>query len=250
MSAKINVNWHLAHPMPSNPSLDQRIAWHLEHRQACACREIPKKLLAEMHSRRIPIPQGPLPLTKAKELDFAPLDSPNPKIKFAFAKELINISLQSPETLYPHFSRWSMWLDSENQVLKWTAIDIIGRLAAIDQAGKVESEVPKLLELLHAGHLITTAHAIFALGEIARQVPGLRPLIIQELIAVGDGTFESPECREIAIGKVMEVLIKFLPEIQDSPIAFSLIQRACNSPRAATAKKGNKLRHQLSINTR
>jgi hypothetical protein len=47
----INAVWHKAHPMPPKASLEQRIKWHMEHRQECACREIPAKLLAEIKKR-------------------------------------------------------------------------------------------------------------------------------------------------------------------------------------------------------
>lgn len=45
---KLNEEWHLAHPMPPKATLDQRIAWHLEHEQHCACRPMPAKLREEL----------------------------------------------------------------------------------------------------------------------------------------------------------------------------------------------------------
>ncbi|WP_198513413.1 hypothetical protein [Confluentibacter lentus] len=46
---KINKEWHFAHKMPKNPSLEQRIKWHLEHLKNCQCRsDIPEKLKVEM----------------------------------------------------------------------------------------------------------------------------------------------------------------------------------------------------------
>jgi hypothetical protein len=42
--SKINAAWHAAHPMPKNPTLDQRIEWHVAHAKACGCREIAGKL--------------------------------------------------------------------------------------------------------------------------------------------------------------------------------------------------------------
>ncbi|MBK7438626.1 MAG: hypothetical protein IPI77_18180 [Saprospiraceae bacterium] len=42
--SKLNKEWHQAHVMPKNASLDQRIEWHLQHRQHCGCRDIPEKL--------------------------------------------------------------------------------------------------------------------------------------------------------------------------------------------------------------
>ncbi len=40
----INADWHREHPMPKNPTVEQRIAWHLAHQEHCACRPIPEKL--------------------------------------------------------------------------------------------------------------------------------------------------------------------------------------------------------------
>ncbi|MBI4712792.1 MAG: hypothetical protein HY762_05780 [Planctomycetes bacterium] len=43
---KINKIWHLKHRMPKNPSIEERIKWHLAHSRHCACRPTPAKLLA------------------------------------------------------------------------------------------------------------------------------------------------------------------------------------------------------------
>jgi hypothetical protein len=53
----LNKDWHLAHPMPRKPTLDQRIEWHLQHRQVCGCRDIPARLLAEITARGIDLPR-------------------------------------------------------------------------------------------------------------------------------------------------------------------------------------------------
>lgn len=50
---KINETWHKKHPMPKNPTIDQRIEWHIEHAKHCNCRDIPEKLKAEMLKRKI-----------------------------------------------------------------------------------------------------------------------------------------------------------------------------------------------------
>lgn len=52
----INAKWHRANRMPANPTLDQRIAWHLAHAEACGCRAISGKLKQEMERRGIKIP--------------------------------------------------------------------------------------------------------------------------------------------------------------------------------------------------
>ena len=50
---KLNKEWHLVHPMPKNPTQQQRIEWHLEHAKNCGCREIPAKLKEEMKKLKI-----------------------------------------------------------------------------------------------------------------------------------------------------------------------------------------------------
>jgi hypothetical protein len=49
----INKDWHLAHPMPPKATLDQRVAWHLEHARRCSCRGIPAGILAELKRRGV-----------------------------------------------------------------------------------------------------------------------------------------------------------------------------------------------------
>ena len=47
----VNKAWHLSHKMPPKATLDQRIAWHLEHQQHCTCAPIPKKVLEAIEQR-------------------------------------------------------------------------------------------------------------------------------------------------------------------------------------------------------
>jgi hypothetical protein len=49
---KINAAWHRKNPMPKNPTLDQRIQWHISHAKNCGCREIPKKIKMEIEKRK------------------------------------------------------------------------------------------------------------------------------------------------------------------------------------------------------
>ncbi len=45
---KLNKEWHLKHKMPENPSLKQRMEWHLAHSKNCQCRPIPASLLVQI----------------------------------------------------------------------------------------------------------------------------------------------------------------------------------------------------------
>lgn len=52
---KINKEWHLAHKMPKNATLEQRIEWHLEHARHCGCRPLHGKILEEIKKRGLKV---------------------------------------------------------------------------------------------------------------------------------------------------------------------------------------------------
>jgi hypothetical protein len=55
----IDAAGHWANPMPKKPTIEQRIAWAVEHAQACRCGDIPTKFGAEMTARSIVLPPRP-----------------------------------------------------------------------------------------------------------------------------------------------------------------------------------------------
>jgi hypothetical protein len=55
----INAAWHAANRMPTNPSPEQRIAWHLAHAANCSCRTPPPGVIALMRAKGITFPQAP-----------------------------------------------------------------------------------------------------------------------------------------------------------------------------------------------
>lgn len=56
---KINADWHKKHRMPKNPTVQQRIKWHLEHQKNCGCHPgLPLKLKEDMRKLKMKIPEG------------------------------------------------------------------------------------------------------------------------------------------------------------------------------------------------
>jgi len=47
----INAEWHKANRMPQNPTLEERINWHIDHAKNCQCRPMPEKLLKIVKER-------------------------------------------------------------------------------------------------------------------------------------------------------------------------------------------------------
>ena len=101
-------------------------------------------------------------------LDFDRCNSKDPGIKYGFTTELLTIAANNPELLYDHFKHFRKMLKSDNNIIKWTGIDIIGYLSALDNDKKTDKKIKDLIGLLHGGKLITCNHSIFALGLIAK----------------------------------------------------------------------------------
>ena len=60
------------------------------------------------------------------------------KVKYASTKKAIVISKDNPTELYPDFDFFIELLNSENQIIKWTAIQVIGNLSKVDKKKKVD----------------------------------------------------------------------------------------------------------------
>jgi hypothetical protein len=183
---------------------------------------------------------------KTKTLGLDKLKSKDPKVKYGFTKELLNLGKDEPGLLYEYFDYWVEMLKSENNIFKWTAIDLIGYLSAVDRENKPDRQIENLLDLLHSGHLITSNHAIFALGLIAKNKPEHRARIIRELFTVSKDKFETEECKNIAIGKVVVTLGGFPDDIKDDGKILTFIKQSQHSTRNATKKKANALVKKLT----
>lgn len=169
------------------------------------------------------------------------LQSEYPKVKYAYAKELALLAKSGPEILYPYYDEIITLFQHKSNILKWNAIDIIGLLSSVDAENKTKKQFSQLFKFLHGGHLITCNHAIYALGLIAQNKPEHQKKIFLELLKVAEDSFDTEECKNIAIGNVLSVFnklsdkIKLLPEIQ------IFIQNATANSRNSTKNKALKL---------
>jgi hypothetical protein len=47
----MNREWHKQNKMPRNPTVGQRLAWHLQHAKKCGCRDMPPSVRAAIAER-------------------------------------------------------------------------------------------------------------------------------------------------------------------------------------------------------
>ncbi len=170
------------------------------------------------------------------------LSSSDPKIKYGSAKQLVATAKEDPGRLRPHIDFFVKLLDSENQILKWTAIDIVGHLIKADKEKRADRLLNRVYGFLSCGKLITAAHAVSALSEIARARPGFRTRITDELMKVEGYEYDTAECRNIAIGHVILALGSFYDNlgVKEKQTAREFVIRQVKNKRRATGKKAEK----------
>jgi hypothetical protein len=172
-----------------------------------------------------------------KKLDFTDLLSADPKIKYPCAKNILNIARKNPEKIYPNLEFFIELLENENKIIKWTAIDVIGALARVDTAKTVDKLMGKLFGLLNTGNMITAHHAISALTDISLAKPEYQAQISHELMKVEHYNYETDECRNISIGKVILAISAYFDKLEDKEATLQFVKRQTQNTRNATRKK-------------
>ncbi len=171
------------------------------------------------------------------KINFDDLLSKDPKIKYGCAKNLLTVAKENPAEIYPHLDFFVKLLDSENKILKWTAIDIIGHSAKVDNAKAIDKLMGRLFRLLSAGNMITAHHAITALTDIALAKPEYQAEITSELLKVEHYNYDTDECRNISIGKVILAISTYFDELEYKEAAIEFVRRQTENTRNATKKK-------------
>jgi hypothetical protein len=172
-----------------------------------------------------------------EKLNLTDLFSEDPKIKYGCSKSLIALAKANPAEIYPNLDFFVKLLDSENKILKWTAIDVIGALAKVDGVKAVDKLKGRLIGLLKAGNMITAHHAITALTDIALAKPEYQAEITDELLKVEHYNYDTDECRNITIGKAILAISNYFDNLEEKETTIEFVRRQTKNTRNATRKK-------------
>ena len=185
-------------------------------------------------------------MTSVTNVNLVDLSSRDPKTKYACARNLLAIAKDSPKALYPHIDHFVELLDSDNRILRWTAIQIIGNIAKVDEEKKVDKLLGRLFGLLNTGNMITANHAIRALTDVALAKPEYQKEITNELLKVEYYNYDTDECRNIALGKVVQALGSYFNRLEDKKAIINFIERQTQNTRNATKKKAEQFLKKLA----
>jgi len=176
-------------------------------------------------------------LINMEKLNLTHLFSKDPRVKYGCSKLLLGIAREEPAEIYPNLDFFVKLLDSENKILKWTAIDVIGALAKVDNAKAIDKLIGRLFGLLNDGNMITAQHAITALTDIALAKPEYQAEITDEFLKVEQYNYDTDECRNISIGKVILAIGTYYNNLEDKEATIKFVKRQTKNTRNATRKK-------------
>lgn len=114
-------------------------------------------------------------------------------------------------------------------------------MSKVDKKKKVDKLLPQIVGFLKSGKLITANNAILALSEIAHNKPEHSDKIVKEFLKVEDYNFDTSECKNIVIGKILLALNSLKDQIKNQKDTLSFVERQTNNSRNATKKKAQKL---------
>ena len=165
------------------------------------------------------------------------LQASEARIKYSSNKVLIIISEKNPSVLYPKLDFFTDQLDSENNFLKWGAIEIIANLCKVDSAHHFENIFSKYISPIHGHHMITAANTIKAAVVIAANKHNLIEKIAEEILKVEEADYETAECNNIVIGQAIACLGVLFPQLKNKKPVFEFVKRQLKNKRLATRKK-------------
>lgn len=160
-------------------------------------------------------------------------------IKFCSAKTLRTISEKKPELLYPELKFFIQLLESENNIIKWNAMDILANLVKVDTKRKFDKIFDKYYGGLEDESMVTAAHVVDNSGKIAKAKPYLAGKITTELLRV-EKIPRNQECRNILMGKTILAFNMYWDQIDNKDEVNAFVRRQLNNTRHATKNKAEK----------
>ena len=178
---------------------------------------------------------------------FKGLSSENPRTKYGSMKVLRTISEKDPAILASRLGRFIGLLDSDNTFLRWGAIQIVANLAVVDSRKRIEKIFDEYFAPIRGPVMITAGNIIGSAPKIALAYPKLADRIAQEILRTERATYQTPECRNIALGHAITALDQFFDSLQEKQRVIAMVTRQLHNPRNATRKKAERFlkRHAL-----
>jgi hypothetical protein len=157
--------------------------------------------------------------------------------KFKTAKALVALSDKHPDRLYPYFDAFCGLLETKNSIIKWAAFQIVANLAVVDKECRIEGIIDGYLAPIAGPVMVTAANAIIGSARIARTHRHLSNRIVRGILLVEHATYQTDECRNVAIGHAIRALGMMETKIRRTEDIMGFVERQTQNTRASTRKK-------------
>ncbi len=166
--------------------------------------------------------------------------------RFAAGKALTVTAAKDPARVYPYFDAIAALLASDSKIVRWNAMLILPLLAPVDQDGKLPAILDAYLSFIRGSNLISAANAIGGAGKIAASRPELLDRILPAILEVEGATYETPECRNVAIGQALDALGEVWSNVRGRAEVASFVRRQLTNSRTAVARRAEKMAADLA----
>ncbi|UCH88071.1 MAG: hypothetical protein JSV49_07330 [Thermoplasmata archaeon] len=164
------------------------------------------------------------------------ISSDNARIRLGCAKIIRTVSEKKPDAVYPVSKYFITLLDSENNIIKWNAMDVLANLAKVDSNKTIEKIFTKYYDLLTDESMVTAGHVVDNSGKIAIAKPHLTERITDELLKL-DKIPRNTECKNILKGKAILAFDAYFEQIENKDAVISFVKKQLRNKRNATKTK-------------
>jgi len=173
------------------------------------------------------------------------LNAERARVKFGCAKALRDCGERRPELLYPEFDYFVRQLRHRNKILQWEAARMLSFLASVDVQRKFDRIFRRYFAPIRGPEMITAATVIQSGARVAGAKPYLADRIAGEILKVERGRYQTPTCRDIAIGHAIAALSSCYWLLNDRGRVLRFVRRQTRNARPATRKKAQRFLEQL-----
>ncbi|MFO0974174.1 MAG: hypothetical protein U1A27_12160 [Phycisphaerae bacterium] len=162
--------------------------------------------------------------------------APGGTARFAAGKALAATAQHAPGRVYPHFGAIAAQLDSDSQIVRWEALQILAELAAADVDRRIDRLLGRYLSFIRCGNLVSAANAVKGAAQIASARPDLLRRIVPAILGVERATYKTDECRNVAIQQALRALCELGPRALRLSAVTAFVRRQLRNPRPAVRR--------------
>ncbi|MGA2498460.1 MAG: hypothetical protein ABSH20_12000 [Tepidisphaeraceae bacterium] len=183
------------------------------------------------------------PQTITKLID--DLDASAARVRYGAARQLQSLGRQNPALLYPHWDQFVALLDNPRTILRWMAAAILADLVSVDRECKFDRLFRRYFRPIREHVMIAAANIIRYTPTIVAARPDLADKIVREILTVKSARYQTPTCRDIAIGHAIIALGGIHPGRASQAAILRFVQEQVGNDRPATRKKAQALLKRL-----